>query len=79
MPSQYFGSSDGYGHAGLRGDCGHVLPGVTVAYCPGEVACSAHGVCHDATDDNDPTRYLSCEVGVMSCHVMSCHVRSCHV
>ena len=36
-------TSDGRGNAGTRGDCGHKLTSITA--CPGEVACSAHGVC----------------------------------
>ena len=56
---EYFGSSDGYGRAGTRGECGYPLQ--AVAYCPGEISCSGHGVCHDGTDDTDGLLYLSCE------------------
>lgn len=41
-----FGSSDGYGKPGVRGDCGYAM--TTVAHCPGEVACSGHGKCNTA-------------------------------
>lgn len=50
-----YGSSDGYGHAGARGDCGYVVSTTlgngktSVASCPGEVACSGHGVCDSDT------------------------------
>ena len=41
-----YASSNGYGIAGLRGDCGFIYSGKTVATCPGEVQCSGHGVCN---------------------------------
>lgn len=49
-----YGSSNGYGQAGVRGDCGYIVSstngnGLTpgVATCPGEenTPCSGHGVC----------------------------------
>lgn len=40
-----YGSSDGYGAAGTRGDCGFIVSGSTVASCPGDTPCSGHGVC----------------------------------
>lgn len=39
-------SSDGYGNAGTRGDCGF-FKGVEVATCPGFLQCSGHGVCSE--------------------------------
>eukprot|EP00600_Ochromonadales_sp_CCMP1393_P009395 CAMPEP_0174968236 /NCGR_PEP_ID=MMETSP0004_2-20121128/8020_1 /TAXON_ID=420556 /ORGANISM="Ochromonas sp., Strain CCMP1393" /LENGTH=633 /DNA_ID=CAMNT_0016217443 /DNA_START=427 /DNA_END=2328 /DNA_ORIENTATION=+ len=47
-----YGSSDGYGHAGTRGDCGHVASSTAstgVTTCPGAVQCSGHGVCDTST------------------------------
>jgi hypothetical protein len=41
-----FGSSDGYGKPGIRGDCGFAIS--RIAHCPGEVACSGHGKCRTA-------------------------------
>lgn len=38
-----YASSDGYGSAGTRGDCGYALQ--TVSSCPGDTTCSGHGVC----------------------------------
>lgn len=42
-----YSSSDGYGAAGVRGDCGYVLStsSTEISTCPGELACSGHGVC----------------------------------
>lgn len=37
----YWESSDGYGHLGTRGDCGHTR--VSPSACP--YSCSDHGVC----------------------------------
>ena len=37
-------TSDGYGNAGKRGDCGYRAAGSTSS-CPGEPACLGHGVC----------------------------------
>ena len=40
-------SSDGYGSAGVRGDCGF-YKGEEVATCPGFLQCSGHGLCNSA-------------------------------
>eukprot|EP01038_Epipyxis_sp_PR26KG_P005240 gene5240-7282_t len=42
-----YGSSDGYGNAGPRGDCGYIVSTTDgkVGTCPGELPCSGHGVC----------------------------------
>jgi hypothetical protein len=42
-----YGSSNGYGAPGTRGDCGYIISATTkvVSSCPGELACSGHGVC----------------------------------
>lgn len=42
-----YGSSDGNGKAGTRGDCGFVVSGV-VSTCPGQIQCSGHGLCNTA-------------------------------
>lgn len=47
-----YGSSDGYGQAGTRGDCGHIVSSTSatgVSACPGDIACSGHGVCDEET------------------------------
>ena len=44
-----YDSSNGYGLAGTRGDCGFISTGVTVSSCPGQVACSGHGLCDTST------------------------------
>jgi len=44
-----YGSSDGYGKAGDRGDCGYIASGITVSTCPGQVQCNGHGLCNKAT------------------------------
>ena len=44
-----YDSSDGYGAAGLRGDCGRISSGTVVSSCPGETACSGRGVCSKTT------------------------------
>ena len=43
-----YGSSNGYGAAGTRGDCGFVSSGV-VSTCPGQIQCSGHGLCDGST------------------------------
>eukprot|EP01031_Cornospumella_fuschlensis_P031978 gene31978-38666_t len=42
-----YGSSDGYGGPGNRGDCGYIVSASTknVSTCPGLPPCSGHGVC----------------------------------
>lgn len=52
-----YGSSNGYGLAGTRGDCGFITSGATVATCPGGIQCSGHGVCVK------PQHRCSCSVG----------------
>lgn len=42
-----YASSDGYAGSGIRGDCGRPL--TSTASCPGELACSGHGVCTKST------------------------------
>jgi len=59
--SDTYYSSDGYGNTGTRGDCGY--PATTTSTCPGDVACSAHGVCDD--NDDDATYSCSCSDGYM--------------
>lgn len=56
-----YASSDGYGEAGTRGDCGY--PQTTTSTCPGEVACNGHGVCDD--DDDDASYSCECSDGWM--------------
>jgi len=50
-------TSDGYGNAGTRGDCGHRSTGTT-STCPGEPACLGHGTCL-----GPPTYRCDCESG----------------
>jgi hypothetical protein len=38
-----YATGDGYGKVGTRGDCS--FPESSITACPGEVACSGHGVC----------------------------------
>lgn len=45
-----FFSSDGNGNIGTRGDCGHAT--TTIAQCPGEIACSGHGICQGPPNYN---------------------------
>jgi hypothetical protein len=46
-----YSSSDGYGKSGDRGDCGYVSSALdsAISSCPGELQCSAHGVCSEST------------------------------
>jgi hypothetical protein len=62
-----FSSSNGYGEEGQRGDCGWAQSAVT--HCPGEVACSGHGVCAGS-----PTYSCGCSTGWMGgdCSLMKC-------
>lgn len=50
-------TSDGYGNAGTRGDCGFRSTGTT-STCPGEPACLGHGTCLGR-----PTYRCDCESG----------------
>ena len=50
-------TSDGYGNAGTRGDCGYRESGTTSS-CPGEPACLGHGVC-----SGPPNYRCECEQG----------------
>lgn len=62
-----WGSSDGYGLPGSRGDCGNALK--SIADCPGEVPCSGHGKCADY-----PTFRCDCQRGWSGsdCSEMTC-------
>lgn len=50
-------TSDGYGNAGTRGDCGYRETGTT-STCPGEPACLGHGIC-----SGPPEYRCECEQG----------------
>ena len=50
-------TSDGYGNAGTRADCGYLSVGTT-STCPGEPACLGHGTCL-----GPPTYRCDCEAG----------------
>jgi len=63
-----YGSSNGYGNGGIRGDCGYAL--TTIRHCPGEVACSGHGKCNS----DDGSYKCSCAVGWQG---GDCSERSC--
>jgi len=63
-----YASSNGYGAAGTRGDCGFIYSGSTVATCPGQVQCSGHGLC------SKTTRACSCQTGWEG---GDCSLRSC--
>lgn len=65
-----YGSSDGYGAAGTRGDCGFITSGSTVSSCPGGIQCSGHGVC----DETRGTFRCTCSDGWES---GDCSERSC--
>jgi len=65
-----YGSSDGYGAAGVRGDCGYITSGSTVSTCPGGIQCSGHGVC----DETEGTYRCECSVGWTS---GDCSERTC--
>jgi hypothetical protein len=63
-----YGSSNGYGIAGPRGDCGYIVSGLTVSTCPGDIQCNGNGVC-------DPINYrCSCADGWTS---GDCSLRTC--
>lgn len=50
-------TSDGYGNAGTRGDCGYRSTGTT-STCPGTLACLGHGTC-----SGPPSYRCECEDG----------------
>ncbi len=51
-----FDTSNGYNSPGTRGDCGYATD--LIQFCPGVVACSAHGECQ-----NNPTYHCKCSDG----------------
>lgn len=69
-----YGSSDGYGNPGTRGDCGYVRSLNPISTCPGETECSGHGIC-DKTGAN-PSYACTCAVGWTS---GDCSARKCPV
>ena len=56
-----YGSSDGYGNPGTRGDCGYVRSLNPISTCPGEIECSGHGIC--AKTGANPSYMCSCAIG----------------
>lgn len=62
-----YDTSDGYASSGQRGDCGYAT--ITITNCPGEIACSGHGVCAGY-----PTYRCSCSNGWTGadCSEMTC-------
>jgi hypothetical protein len=54
--SNDFETSNGYNVEGVRGDCGYATE--SIQYCPGDIACSAHGHCL-----NNPTYKCQCSAG----------------
>jgi hypothetical protein len=62
-----YGSSNGYGAAGTRGDCGFITSGTVVSTCPGQIACNGHGLCDSAKTiggvPRTPTYKCSCNEG----------------
>ena len=63
-------TSDGYGSAGTRGDCGYRSSGTTSS-CPGEPACLGHGTC-----SGPPSYRCECEEGRSGpdCALIDCPV-----
>lgn len=61
-------TSDGYGNAGTRGDCGYRSTGTT-STCPGEPACLGHGTCL-----GPPSYRCDCESGRSGpdCSLLQC-------
>ena len=70
-----WGSSDGYGGRGTRGDCG-VAMDLPITDCPGEVPCNGHGVCDDAAPavNVDPPYACACQDGWTGadCSLLEC-------
>lgn len=66
----YWMTSDGYGNAGTRGDCGFRSSGTT-STCPGEPACLGHGTC-----SGPPNYRCDCENGRSGpdCALLDCPV-----
>lgn len=64
-----WGSSDGYGNGGSRGDCGTVTTTTAISDCPGELACNGHGTCAGS-----PTFRCTCQSGWTGadCSEMTC-------
>jgi hypothetical protein len=62
-----YDTSNGYGKPGQRGDCGYAT--VTITNCPGEIACSGHGIC-----SGYPTYRCQCSNGWTGadCSEMTC-------
>lgn len=63
-------TSNGYGDAGKRGDCGYRQSGTTSS-CPGEPACLGHGIC-----SGPPNYRCECEQGRSGpdCALIDCPV-----
>mmetsp|Transcript_7391 Transcript_7391/g.15201 ORF Transcript_7391/g.15201 Transcript_7391/m.15201 type:complete len:603 (+) Transcript_7391:425-2233(+) len=63
-------TSDGYGNAGKRGDCGFLSVGTT-STCPGEPACLGHGTC-----SGPPEYRCVCEEGRSGpdCSLIDCPI-----
>lgn len=63
-------TSDGYGNAGTRGDCGYRSTGTT-STCPGEPLCLGHGTC-----SGPPSYRCQCEAGRSGpdCALIDCPV-----
>jgi hypothetical protein len=63
-------TSDGYGNAGIRGDCGYLSTGTTTT-CPGEPACLGKGSC-----GGPPSYRCECEAGRSGpdCALIDCPV-----
>lgn len=67
MCSTNYDTSNGLGAAGQRGDCGYAT--VAISTCPGDIACSGHGVC-----EGSPTYTCLCSAGWTGadCSEMTC-------
>ena len=70
-----WGSSDGYGGRGTRGDCG-VAVDLPIEDCPGEIPCNGHGVCDDVVPGPgvEPTYACTCQEGWTGadCSLLAC-------